>query len=54
MKPKYIVLNDLTVNSLAQAVNEKMKDGYYPVGGITILQKEAYRDVFYQALALKE
>lgn len=54
MKPRYIVLNDLSVNSLVQAVNEKMKEGYYPVGGMTIYQKEAYRDVFYQSMALKE
>jgi len=51
---KYIIVHwnydPMTTGSLEERVNEKINEGYFPIGGVTISD----RGVFYQAMILRQ
>lgn len=52
-KPDYIVISNNTKKSLAETVNEKMKEGYVPCGGISLGVWKYSLPSYIQAMILK-
>ncbi len=52
-KKKYIVLSGDSF-SIETKVNEKIKEGYLPIGGIAVAEKSSVSSRYRQAMILKE
>lgn len=55
MKPKYIIVEDTTKDRIEYWVQESMKKGYIPVGGVSmVFDNSCHAIVYAQAMILKE
>jgi hypothetical protein len=53
MKDKYIILTENAAPMLAQAVQEKINDGYQPIGGVAVTANgKVGQNIFAQAMVL--
>jgi hypothetical protein len=55
MKDKYIILTENAAPMLAQAVQEKIDDGYQPIGGVSVAVTtggKGGQSIFAQAMVL--